>query len=139
MDGGRSHEPNAWDVTVAAQWNVFEWGATRDEVQSSRADLSKARLALVQVRDAVRLEVKQNYLALTAAEQNIRVAEKAREQAKENYRMSEERYREQVATSTEVMDAETLLTSALNNYYGALYQYNLAWASLERAMGQGVD
>ncbi len=57
------------------------------------------------------------------------------EQAEENYRMNVERYREQVATSTEVTDAETLLTEARNNYYGALYQYNLVWASLERALG----
>ena len=84
-------------------------------------------------------EVKKNYLAMKEAEKNIPVAQKAIEQAEENYRMSEARYTVQVGTSTEVIDASTLLTSARRSYYEALYRYNLAWAAPERAMGLGRD
>ena len=61
------------------------------------------------------------------------------ERAEEDYRMSKERDKAQVGTSTEVIDASTLLTSAKRRYYDALYNYNLAWATLERAMGFGRD
>jgi outer membrane protein TolC len=52
--------------------------------------------------------------------------------------MNEERYKEQVATSTDVLDAQTLLTRTQNNYYNALAVFNVAKASLHRAMGLEV-
>lgn len=136
VDGSAFHEPNSWNVTAMATWNFWEWGRTRDQVQTSRTEEVKAEQGLLQVEDGIRLEVELSYLSLRAAEKNISVAGKAVKQAEENYRMSEERYREQVATSTEVMDAETLLTTAKNNHYRALYQFCLAQAGLERAMGE---
>ncbi|MEW6266725.1 MAG: TolC family protein [Thermodesulfobacteriota bacterium] len=136
VDGSSYNDnPNQWNVTAVATWNFWEWGKTYSSVQASHTEEAKAHNALTQVEDGVRLEVKQYYLNLEAAGKNIFVSEKAVEQAEENYRMSVERYREQVATSTEVTDAETLLTSARTNRYAVLYQYNLAWATLERAIG----
>ena len=57
------------------------------------------------------------------------------EQAEENFRINEERFREQVATSTDVIDAQTLLTKTKSDYYNALSEYNIALGRLERAMG----
>jgi outer membrane protein TolC len=42
-----------------------------------------------------------------------------------------------VATSTDVLDAQTLLTRARANYFNALSEHNIDWARLERAMGIG--
>jgi outer membrane protein len=40
-----------------------------------------------------------------------------------------------VTTSTEVLDAQTLLTQARTNYYNAIYNEKLARAKLLRALG----
>ena len=64
--------------------------------------------------------------------------EKAIEQEKENFRINEERYKEQMATSTDVLDAQTLLSRTMTNYYNALYEFKISKASLFRAMGQEV-
>ena len=64
------------------------------------------------------------------------VAEKAVGQAEENYRINQERYKEQVATSTEVLDALTLLDRAQVNYYTALSDFNIARARLQKATGR---
>jgi outer membrane protein TolC len=53
--------------------------------------------------------------------------------------MNEERYKQQVATSTDVLDAQTLLTQARTNYFNALSEHSIAWARLERAMGIGHE
>ena len=58
------------------------------------------------------------------------------EQAKENLRINQERYKEQVATTTDVLDAQTLLSRTMTNYYNALYDLKISKASLSRAMGQ---
>jgi outer membrane protein TolC len=135
VNGGDYHDANSWAVVALAQWRFWDWGRSFKGVQSKRTEVAKSRNALIQLEDSIELDIKRSYLALQATEKNIFVAEKAVEQAKENFRMAEERYREQVATSTEVTDAETLLTSSRVDYYAALYQFNLARATLERAMG----
>lgn len=128
---------DSWYVTVALQWDFFDWGIPRNSVQKSKTELAKAHNALDQVKEGIRLEVRQNYLSMKEAEKSIAVAKKAIEQAEENLRMSEERYRAQVGTTTEVIDASTRLATVRFQYYEALINYNLAWAALERAMGLG--
>ena len=87
------------------------------------------------IRDSIRLEVKNAYEKLMVAGQNIKTAETALAQAKENFRITNLQYQQQVTTSTEVLDARTFLTQAEMNYYSALYGYMIAKATLDRAVG----
>jgi outer membrane protein len=135
VEGSAIHDANRWQVMAVLSWTFFEWGKTRSavhEVDSVRMQLIQTRSAL---EDQIRLEIKQAYLDLAEAEKNIPTTTKAVEQAEENLRVSRERYEAQVATSTEVLDAQTLLTKARTNYYRALYSHHLARARLERAVG----
>jgi outer membrane protein TolC len=135
VSGSPYTEPANWDVTAGLRWNFWEWGRTHYLVQERTKQLNQVKEALTQIKDLVRLEVKEAFIGLKESEKNIAVAEKAIQQAEENYRISELRYKEQVATSLEVLDAQTLLTQAKNNFYQALYAYNLAQARLTRATG----
>ena len=68
---------------------------------------------LVQTRktqeDSIRLELKKAILNLEQADEKILTAKKAVDQAQENLRVSEERYKAQVTTSTEVLDARAFI------------------------------
>jgi outer membrane protein TolC len=75
---------------------------------------------------------------LLSNDRNISVAQKAVVSAAEDLRMVTERYQEQVATNTEVLDAQTRYSEAQYEYYTALYNYNLSWAAIERTMGRRV-
>jgi outer membrane protein len=134
---GSQYEPDkdSWYVMAVAQWNVWDWGKTLWGVGESKAKVFQAECALEEIKDGVRLEVREASLRVMEAEKNIQVAETAVSQAEENFRITEEQYKEQVATSTDVLDALTLLTQARTNYYNALGDYNLARARLRRAMG----
>jgi len=57
-------------------------------------------------------------------------------QAEENLRITQLGYRQEAATSTEVLDAQTDLTQAETNYFQSLYGYLDALATLEYAVGQ---
>jgi outer membrane protein TolC len=72
---------------------------------------------------------------LKEAEKRIEVTRKIISQAKENFRIVQERYREGRATNTEVLDAQTLLSEARTRYFQSLYNYDLARAKLKRATG----
>ncbi len=88
-----------------------------------------------ELNDQIALEIKNAYLLLQEAESQIAVSQKVIDQAEENFRISEARYKERVARSTEVLDAQTLLTKAKSEYANALGDYNISYARLQRAMG----
>jgi outer membrane protein TolC len=118
-----------------ASWTFWEWGKTRYGVHEKLRRLEQARLARAEKEDLIRLEVKRAYLRVKDAESAVLTVEKAVEQAEENLRINQERYKEQVATSTEVIDAQTLSIRTQNNYYNALSVFNVSKAELDRAMG----
>ena len=125
-----------WNVQALATFTIGDWGKTAYKVGESKVKVTQAEDTKIQLKEGIILEVKNDYLNMLVAEKNIAVAEKAIEQAEENLRMSEERYKYQVATATDVLDAVTLLAQARVNYYGALSDFNVAKARLERAMGR---
>lgn len=136
VSGSDFQEANSWQATVGLTWTFWDWDKTKNSVrqtESRKRQLAQARKIL---EDGIRLQLKQAVLNLKEAEEKIPTAEKAVEQAEENLRVSEERYKAQVTTSTEVLDAQTLLSQARMNYYSALYDHNLAKAGLLRAIGE---
>ncbi|MFO7964215.1 MAG: TolC family protein [Desulfobacterales bacterium] len=135
VSGSLYHDGDRWEAMAVASWSVWEWGKTYYAVQeqkSTKTELEKTRNA---VQDNIILNVKEAMLGLETAEENIPVTRKAVEQGEENLRVNEESYKAQMTTITEVLDAQTLLTRARVNYYRALYDYHLAHAFLQRAVG----
>jgi outer membrane protein len=125
-----------WTVQALATFTLWNWGNTAFKVGENKVKVTQAEDSKTQLIESITLEVKNDYLNLLTAERNINVTEKAIEQAEENLRMNEERYKYQVATQTDVVNAVTLLAQARTNYYGALSDFNVAKAQLERSMGR---
>jgi outer membrane protein len=128
----------SWSIQALATVTLWDWKKTASRVGESRVKVTQAENTLQQLKESITLEVQQDYLAMVQSERNIDVAAKSIEQAEENLRVTEERYKYQVATQTEVLDAVTLLAQARVNYYNALSDFNAAKATLERAMGRTV-
>jgi outer membrane protein TolC len=135
VSGGPFHDANRWEATVGLTWTFWEWGRIRYGVKEKESLIAQLILTRKSLEDGIRLEVRDALLALDVAEKNIPTARKAVEQGEENLRVNEERYKAQVTTLTEVLDAQTLLTQARVNYYLSLYEHHLAKASLLRAIG----
>jgi outer membrane protein TolC len=133
---GGDNKSDSWTIQALATFTLWNWGNTAFKVGESKVKVTQAEDSKNQLVDSITLEVKNDYLSMQVAEKNINVAEKAIEQAEENLRMNEERYKYQVATQTDVINAVTLLTQARVNYYSALSDFNIAKAQLDRAMGR---
>jgi outer membrane protein TolC len=135
VSGSDFRDSESWYVLAVASWNFWEWGRTKFKVDASKARENQAQDAAKELNDLITLEIKNAYLILQEAEKQILVSRQVIEQAEENFRISEERYKERVATSTEVLDAQTLLTKAKAEYANALGDFNISLARLQRAMG----
>lgn len=136
--GGWSGNDSGWNVAAVATFNFWEWGRTKAQVERSKVELNRAVNNLTALEDSTRLEVTTNYQNLLSAAKNIDVSAKAVVSAAEDLRMVNERYLEQVATNTEVLDAQTRYSQAQYDHFQSLYNYNLAWATLERSLGRQV-
>ncbi len=133
---GAFGDSSGWTVSVIASWDFWQWGRTNFGKKEQLSRVAQAKLSKTEIFDNIRLEVKKAYLRTEEAEKAIVTIEKAIQQAKENFRISNERYKEQINTSTDVLDAQTLLSRTMANYYNALYTFKISKASLYRAIGQ---
>ncbi|MGB9735557.1 MAG: TolC family protein [bacterium] len=123
-------------VGIGIKWTIFNWLKTTDNTQQADYMKSAIKNQLNLFIDAVKLQVKSALIELDTAAQDISTSETALAQAKENYRITNIQYNQQLVTSTEVLDAQTYLTQAELNYYNALYGYEINLAKLERSIGR---
>lgn len=127
-----------WSVGVTASMNVFDSGVTWSKIHAAQENLAKAKESQRQIKDAVELEVRTDYLSMREAEKRITTAQVAVASAEEDYHIAVVRYQAGVGTNIDVMDAQEALTQAKTNYYQALYNYNTSKAALNTSMGVGV-
>ena len=87
------------------------------------------------VKEIVQQETHVAWLALQEERQNYAVLQQSMAQAEENFRVTELRYKEQLSTANDVLDAQDLLTSTRNDLLQARGAFSIARAQLELAIG----
>lgn len=125
-----------WDIGINFIWDIWNWGNTSAQTEEAEQTVLQSRTSLEQLKDAIELEVNQNYLALNYAKEKLDVNKIAIEQATENYRTIQDKYNVQLATSTDLIDAETSLLQAETNYNNSLVDYQLSKIKLEKSLGR---
>lgn len=135
----REYNPDfyaTWTATIAAQMNLFDWGATRYKKEQAERQLRQVEASMKALQDGIALEVTQAVLALNEAKQSLALAEENVAQAEENYKVTLDKFREGMVTNTEVLDANSLLVKARTDHVSALADYQVALARLDRALGR---
>lgn len=125
-----------WSVGAGISVPIFNGLSTYNQVKESKNNLQVAYENLNAKEQAILLDVKTCYFNLEEAKTRIPVAELSRKQAKENYDLAVGRYKVGVGNYIEVKDAETTLSNAKLSYINAVFDYNLAIANLQRALGK---
>lgn len=127
-----------WDIGINFTWDIWNWGNTSAQTEEAEQTVLQSKTSLEQLKDAIELEVNQNYLTLNYAKEKLDVNKIAIEQAKENYRTIQDKYNVQLATSTDLIDAETSLLQAESNYNNSLVDYQLSKIKLEKSLGRAL-
>ncbi len=134
--GGNNMVPQGIGAaTFYADWTLTDSGATR---RRAAAIKQQERAALKRREDTaadIALQVRTRWLDLQQARRRVPVAKLAIAQAEENINVVTDRYRQQLSTYTEVLDAEARRVQALSNFYNAVYDEGLAMLRLRRAVG----
>lgn len=127
---------NEWNAGANLTIPIFAGFNVKYSVEEARAKL-KSQLANVEsIRQSVRLDIAQAMLSITEVRKRIDVTRGTLTYAKQNRELAEGRYAEGVGNAIEVTDAITSEKTALTSYASALYDYRIAVANLEKAMGE---
>ncbi|MDA8241414.1 MAG: TolC family protein [Nitrospiraceae bacterium] len=124
-----------WSAGVALTFPIFNGFLTKNQVEEAKANLGVAKANEETLRQSILLDVQQEYLNLVVAAESISNTGLTVKQATENLDIANGRYAAGVGNPIEVSDAEVSLAVAKTGYNQALYDYKVARASLERAMG----
>jgi outer membrane protein TolC len=125
-----------WMVGVQVKIPVFDGGGRSGRLQTAKAQEGQARQAALDLQQKVRVEVKDAWLRSRAAAERVAVTANAAAQAKENLRIVDLRYREGMASITDLLDADTALLAAELTRAQAAHDEIVARARLSWAMGE---
>jgi outer membrane protein TolC len=98
---------NALNIGVGVSYNIGSLWKTKAKVQQAEARAKQAAIGESQLNDNIRLDVNHAYLNFFSSQKKIEVYEKAVEQAIENYRIVKNKYNNSLATTTDLLDANT--------------------------------
>jgi outer membrane protein len=127
---------DTWDVSLGLSWDIWTWGKNNDKVNEAKATLSQAEDGLSLLQNGVRLEVTSNYLSLLKARKSIEVTEEGVTQAEENYKVTNDKFKNGMALNTDLLDAEFALLQAKINHTQTLVNYELAIAKIRKSIGE---
>lgn len=129
---------DTWDAGVMLKWNLWDWGKTSSQAEQAEEQVTQAKKGLALLKEGVELEVYSNYLKMKSSVEKVDVAELASESAKENYRITEKKYEQQLATSTDLIDAQLELLNAKTNYENALIDQKIIKTELLKSIGRKI-
>lgn len=98
-----------WDAGITMTWNISSLYTNKHRVAEDKALLRQRESEKDLLTDAIKMEVNGSYLAYIKNREKIRVSEQAVTQAQENYRIVDNRFRNNTVLISDLTDANTLL------------------------------
>jgi outer membrane protein TolC len=135
-DYGWTYSNGGGSYTAGAllQWDLWDGKLTRAKVAEANANLESAREEQRKLRLALDLEVEQARLELKAANERLSVTDQAVAQAEESASLTRARFDQELALSTQVIDAETALVAARVRRAEAVADRQIAIAAVRKAL-----
>lgn len=126
---------NSWTTTLSVTMPLFEGLTTNARINQAKSQKEQILLTKALVIDGIKIEIKQAYFTYEQAKENLGGQGENVDTAKTNLQTAQERYKLGLMSDIEVRDAELSLTQAETNFYQAIYEYLIAQAKLEKAIG----
>lgn len=125
-----------WNLSASISFNIFENFLTKHNISWSKAQLNSTKENFRQTKRDVALELKQAFLNVQEANEKIDLTKKKVKSAQEDLDLVQEKYNLGAANILELLDAEVSFKQAEADRVQALYDYNLAVAQFEKAIGK---
>jgi outer membrane protein TolC len=128
-----------FSIAAALRVPIYQGGRIRADVELADAQLQQRRSEAEDLRGKIDNDVRTAFLDLRSAEEQLRLAQSSIVLAKQQLQQSQDRFGAGVTNNIEVVQAQESVVASNDNYISGLYSYNLAKASLARAVGLTPD
>jgi outer membrane protein TolC len=118
---------------------LYDGGAARAAAQQAEIDAEISETQFANQRNLIRFNVEQAYYQLESNQNNISTATREVELAEESLRLARLRFQAGVGTQTDVIDAQTQLTTARGNLLSSIIDYNQSYVDLQRQVSNTPD
>jgi outer membrane protein len=125
-----------WSLAGLLAQNLLDGGTKQGRLAAAQAEEGVARASVTSLLQKVRQEVFTDYSDLKVAKDKIQLNQKAVAEAKENLALAEGRYAAGYGNIIELTDAQTVLTDSQVQEIVARYDYQIAAARLDVAVGR---
>jgi outer membrane protein TolC len=116
-------------------WEVFDWGRKKHQLAEKEKTIEQANNNLRDAENNVRIEVGAKLRELQQTRQALRVAQLKQETARENMRVSLNKYQVKAALLSDALQSQAALADADYQYQQALQAFWTAKADYEKAIG----
>ena len=125
---------NSYLAGVQLSWNIFNGNRTRNTITQQQFEKEKLARQLDQQKNEAQWQINHTRRQLSDASFVMKRQELAVEQASEALRVLQNRYTQGLVKTTDVLMAQTQLSQQKMGYVRAVFNYNLAAASLQFLM-----
>lgn len=129
------HSTGVYNVYGTLTIPLYEGGRIRGDIQQADAALKQRQAELADAHAQVDQDVRQAFINLSAASDQVGVAQSNVDLSHETLTQSRDRFAAGVADTVEVVQAEQAVVQADDDLISAVFQHNLAKVALARAMG----
>lgn len=131
--------PDLWTLMLTINWDIFEWGKTKFDVNRAKAKYEKLNREYDSLKKDAMLDVEKKWFEIKEAEQGINVSRDKFIHAEERYKNTSLKYREGLIKTAELLEAETYIVQSRNEYISSIYDLNIAMAEFEFSISSNID
>ena len=125
----------SWSSGLVLSFPLFDGMRTRSKVLQAKAEKRKADLQLKSAERSISLQIRQAWLELKVAEEQLAAQELALSQARRGLEIAQSRYTNGVGTQLELLDAELVLLGSDTEFAQQKRNRAVALVALEQASG----
>lgn len=130
---------HAYLAGVQLSWTIFDGMATRNKVQAQKIEKQKTERQLSYQKEQAQLELNKTQRQLDDARFAVTQQHVAVAQASEALRILHNRFLQGLVTTTELLQAETLLAQQKLNLAQAIFQYNTTISYVEFLTSSNIE
>ena len=134
--GPSNHWYGSSGISVTLRVPVFDGLERRSKIRKAKLDAENARLAYEDALKGLRTQYVNAVDELTNSRRNFAKQRDNYRLAEDVYAVTAERYREGIASMTEVLQDEMSMSEAQNNYVTAHYDYRITNLTLLKLTGR---
>ena len=127
---------NIASAGVELSWEPFDWGRRKDDVNQKAITLDQSRYQLKEAQSKVMLDVNNRFRKLEESRSQLNVTQAARDAEHEKLREVNDQFRQKAVLLRDVLQQQSTVANADQDYQQALTAFWSAKAEFEKALGQ---